>query len=501
MSWKKEFLKNAVWVILISNLMRAFSFIGTLILARILSPSDYGVVGIALAVTTFVEMLGDFGFSIYLVQKNPLEKTDLDTVWTCQVCVGVLQAVALGGSASLVASFYRLEALFPVLLWLSASSFILGLKNVGVVLFQKEMQFIKEFHLRVTPKMIGVVLAIFTAYFLGNYWAIIVGVIAQRACEVVLSYVVTRFRPRFCLDKIRDVMKFSLWVYINTSLVFIANRSGELLLGKFNGSVSAGIYSLSYSVATLITSELAEPIGRVSLPAYSKMRRDLGSLSEGYLHLLSGICFIALPLSMGIAITAPVSVPLLLGRQWVEAVLPLQILSMAAFFRILQSNWPSIFLASGRPQPVTWLLSMKVLVFLPSFSLFARHWGTVGGCMAVLISEAIMAPTSIFFCTRFLRLSLWDVWGATWRAFFGGAVMGFSLWWIMTQIKLQRFFDSQLFVLVFLCFVGACLYFMTLFSLWRLSSKKDISSEHNLLNVLSILRDKLRGIVGGHKSA
>lgn len=297
-------------MILISNLMRAFSFIGTLILARILSPSDYGVVGIALALTTFVEMLGDFGFSIYLVQKNPLEKSDLDTVWTCQVCVGALQAVALGGSASLVAGFYRLEALFPVLLWLSPSSFILGLKNVGVVLFQKEMQFHKRFHLRVTPKIIGVVLAIFTAYLLRNYWAIIVGVIAQRACEVILSYVVSRFRPRFSLDKIRDVMKFSLWVYINTSLVFIANRSGELLLGKFRGSVSAGIYSLSYSVATLITSELAEPIGRVSLPAYSKMRRDSGSLSKGYLHLLSGMCFIALPLSLGIAIMAMVGVGL-----------------------------------------------------------------------------------------------------------------------------------------------------------------------------------------------
>lgn len=491
--WKKELAKSSVWVLFISHAIKVLAFLSTIVLARLLSPADFGIVAMATAVVMLVEMLGDFGFHVYLVQKKDLQKEDLDTAWTFQVLLAVAQSLIIIGSGGYVASFYGEPRLPPVFYALGATVFLGGFRNIGIVSFQKDLKFHREFFLRVPSKLIGVGTSLALAYIRGDFWALILGISSQRIAEVAGSYLLSPYRPRINFQKSRELFRFSKWLYMNTTFSFVLQRSPDLILGKLAGQEALGLFSVSYSVATLPTSEFADPIARATFPSYVKIRDDLSVLREGFVKVLSLLVFFSIPMGVGIASVVHVLVPVLLGPKWVSAVPLLQLLALGAILKTLQSNAPSIFLALGKPWAVTGLWGVKACVLLGTLILLCPRGGALGAAWAFLVTEALISLLVLGCVFHSLKIAWQGGLDLFARPCAAAAVMYVAVTAIGASWVVDRLPANDGWTLALLVLVGAVSYLSSALGLWVLSGRKRSSPESWLWGgVRSFFRDGMK---------
>jgi len=482
--WQKELAKSGLWVLSISHSIRILAFVSTIILARLLSPSDFGIVAMATAVVTLVEMLGDFGFHVYLVQKQDLKDEDLNTAWTFQLVFALLEACALTVCAPFIARLYQEPRLSPVFYALAASITVGGFRNIGIVTFQKELKFQREFFLRVPSKILGVGASLASAFAMRSHWALIVGILAQRLTEVAASYLLSSFRPGFSLRGTKELFRFSKWLYWNTTLSFLLQRSPDLILGKIAGKNAVGLFSVSHSLATLPTSELADPIARATFPSYVKLRNDRSLLGEGYVKVLSLMSFVAIPMGVGLVALADILVPVLLGAQWASAAPLLKILGVAGILKTLQSNTGSIFLAQGRPQAVTALLILRVVVLVPMLIVLSSRAHAVGAAWAYLAGEAMIAPMVFGYVFNLLELKWMNAMRIFLRPCVASLVMVLALNGTMASSMISGLAERSFGVLTILVFVGFITYLCVAFGLWVVCGKENSTPESWIVGLL-----------------
>lgn len=488
MSWQIELIKGSIWVLGISHSLKLISLASTIILARLLTPSDFGIVAMAMAVIAFVEMLGDFGFNIYLVQKEDLSPSDLDSAWTVQVLLGFLQGGILIAIASPVADIYNEPRLVNVFYTMAIIIICGGWRNIGVVYFHKDMRFHMEFMLRVPAKVIGILVSVAMGLWLRNYWAMVAGIGVQRITEVITSYIISAHRPRFSWRQIKPLMNWSKWVYWNTTLSFLTQRLPDLMIGKFLGTHQVGTFSVSQSLATLPTSELSDPIARATFPSFVKLRGDVELFQEAYLKVLGTIAFVTIPLGVWIAANASILVSILLGTKWMDAVPILTVLSLGAALKTQQSNTGSVFLAQGRPFVVTKLLTVRVVLMIGGLTYAILKAGILGAAWSLFCVELIMTPTMFFEIRKSLRVSYW----AIYRCFVRPVVSSCVMWAFIIYTK--PFIDkvvngSTIGALVCNGLTGFLIYFSCIYGMWFLSGRESRSTERWVLNQLKNLSE------------
>ena len=407
MSINREIAKSATWTVSMRLANRGIGFLSTLILARLLVPDDFGLVAIATAFVSLVELVNAYSLHIYLVQKKDLADEDLNTAWTFQAMICTFQAVLLMALGVPISRFYGNSNLVPIILALAGSLLIAGFKNIGVMYFQRDMRFQIEFILVNGSKLFSFFVTVGLAFILENYWALVVGIIANRSAELVLSFILHPYRPKFQLSAFKKLVSFSKWIYFDNLLVFLGQRGPELIIGKAAGENTLGLFSVGYDIAMLPTSEMIAPINRAVFPGYVKMNKiDSVELQKGYLSVIGVIALIAMPAAVGIAVTADVLIPLLLGEKWLHAIPIVQVLAVAGGFASLSSNAGAVFLSKGKPWFLTWISALRVVILLPSVWIFIVEVGPVGAAMAYLLTCAVMSIVWFLILIRVLNLNV-----------------------------------------------------------------------------------------------
>ncbi len=483
MSWQKDFIKGSTWVLVTSNGLRILSLANTLVLARLLLPSDFGIMAMATAAVAFIEMLADFGLNVYLVQKKDLSREDLNSAWTLQVIVGLGVAIVLYAAIPYITHFYHEPRLGDVLRVLAAVRAISGFRNMGVVFFQKHFLFHREFLLRVPVKLMGIVISIYLAFVLRNYWALVWGLAIQQVMETFLSYVLSSYRPWFTVKGMNSLIHFSKWVYLNTTIAFLMQRGSDIILGKLLGVRAVGIYSVSFSLATLPTTEIADPISRVTYPSFVRLRQNLSELKTAYLKVAKVIAFVTIPLGVWVGSNAEMLVPFLLGSKWIDAIPVIGILCLAATVKTQQSNVGSLFLALGEPWTVSKVGGLRIALLIPLLSAFALQYGLVGAAWSVLLVEGLIVPLVLYLVVRRLSIPPMDI-----LKCFARPVMSSTLMWaVMAALKAYTTFlplDASLGPIVFSGLLGSIFYFATTLSLWAASQGDDWSPEQWIIDIV-----------------
>jgi O-antigen/teichoic acid export membrane protein len=340
---------GAAWMLLFRLVDRSIGLISTLILARLLIPADFGVVAMAMSIVAGLEIMTAFSFDLALIQRRDSDRRHYDAAWTLNVLFGLTNAAVLVLVAGAVANFYREPRVQGVILWLALYAALQGFANIGVIAFQKELQFHRDFLLRVIKKLCGFAVTISLAFALRSFWALVAGMLATAVCGLVLSYVMHPYRPRLGLSGCRELLHFSWWVLINNILIFVAHRSSDLFIGRHAGPQALGIYNVAYEISNLPTTEMVFPISRAVYPAYSRMASNLPDLRRGYLDVLSVILLAVTGRTWNAALADPL-VRVLLGEKWLEAIPIIPVLCMFGIIRAAMSNSGSVFLALGDPK-------------------------------------------------------------------------------------------------------------------------------------------------------
>ncbi len=419
---------GAIWMVLALLVQRLLGLVSTLILARVLIPHDFGIVAMAMSFVALLEMLGAFGFDVALIQKQTTDRRYWDTVWTLEIIVGLVIAVAMIAGSPLVAAFFKEPALVGVVSVLAIGSVAQGFQNIGLVAFRTEMRFDREFRFLTAKKLIAFGVTVPLAIILDSYWALVIGQTVSRIAGTGLSFWVHPYRPRPSLGAWRELFHFSKWMLLVAFVSYLKERSSDWVIGRTAGPAALGAFNVSYELASLPSTELMAPINRAVFPAYAQLARESHeALRREYLSVIGMIVLMAVPAILGIAATAPLLVPVLLGPNWDQAVPVLMLLGFFGFTNVIQSNAQAAYLALGRADIPAKLITLHVVVQLCALIPLTYKYGVVGSAAAYLITGAVMIPMSLGVVLRMLKISIGAFLAKIWRPVAAATVMYFAV--------------------------------------------------------------------------
>jgi len=462
--------RGAAWMVALRFLERGIGFVSTLILARLLTPEDFGLVAMAMTVFAFVELAGQFGFDLALIRDRGADRAQYDSAWSLQVAYGSLTFVVLASLAKPVAGYYDEPRLVAVLWALATIALAQGFENIGTVNFRKDFAFAKDFQLMLGKKLVSFVVTMSLALTLHSYWALLGGIAASRVSGLILSYAMSAYRPRLDFSQARALLGFSRWIVLRGMVDYLIERGPDLIIGRVLNAGSLGLYRVAREVATLPTSELIYPVMRAVFPGYAAVADDRERLADAFLQVQAIIVFLALPAGIGLVLLAEPLVGLLLGAKWAAAVPLVQVLGLYGAVTVFQATNMSIFNVLGRPQWAAGLKALEALLLLPAvyWALTAQH-GVAGAAWAIVAAQLAVIPLGMGLISRLLAIGFARRLGVSWRPLAGTALMVAALHSLSAQFAQMQGAAASGLHLALGILLGAVTYLAACFALWRVS--------------------------------
>lgn len=378
-----------------------------LILARLLTPHEYGLAGMVLVFASFVLIFSDFGLGAALVQREEVTETDCSTVFWATVTAGLVFAGVGFAVAGPVASFYRAPDVKPLFSALALSFVLSGLGTVQRSLLMRSMDFRKLELRAIVATLTSAALAISLAVAGFGAWAIIAQVLTMDAVSTLILWTASPWRPRFVFSwaSLKRFGGFGLNSFGTRLLSDVNENADTLLIGRFTTPSLVGAYSLAYNVTLLPANRIVSPIQQVLFPAFSRIQRDSKRVGEAWIQANVLIAAVSLPALAGLIALAPDFVPLVLGRRWDRAIPVVQILAWVGVVESLQRlNWV-VLQARDRTQT---LLRFSVVAVGANLAAFAigLHWGIVGVAACYAISMTVFLPVYMTITARVVETSV-----------------------------------------------------------------------------------------------
>lgn len=407
-SLSQKVVHSGFWVFLLRITNRLFVLGRTIVLARLLAPNDFGLYGISLLSLSALETFSQTGFDQAIIQKKEDTKSYLDTAWTIQVIRGFVLAIILLLGAPLVGTFFGEPRAVLIVRVLGVAVLLKGLRNIGIVYFQKELEFHKQFFYEFGGTFADLAVAIPAAFIFRSVWALVFGLLAGNLVRMVVSYFVHPYRPHlsFNQEKFKELFVFGKWVLGSSVIIFLITQGDDALVGKILGTTALGFYQIAYRISNLPSTEITHVISQVTFPAYSKLQSNLTKLKEAYLRSLQLTTLISLPIAGMIFATAPEFTCIFLGEKWMPMVPAMQMLSLFGAIRSINATFGPLYHSVGRP-----FLLMKVsLIQLCLLALIiyplSIEGGIFGTSVAVTVANFLCIMLSTYEALKILNGSV-----------------------------------------------------------------------------------------------
>lgn len=389
------------WVALGSGAIAVLKVAVLVLLTRLLSPADFGVVGAALVVVGFSLTFSQLGLGPALVQRPDLEPRHVSTAFLASVGFGVLIAGLVWLLAQPIADFFRMDQLASVVRALAFLFPLAGISTVAENLLQRDLRFRLLAHVEVLTYGLGYGLAGVVLALLGwGVWALVVAHLTQASLRtaILLAASRPRLRPRPTWATFRELMDFGAGQSIGRIGVFLANQADNLVVGRWLGAVALGLYSRAYQLMAVPTALLGDVLDRVLFPTMARVQDDPRRLASAYLQGTAFIALVTLPAGVLMALLAPDLVVVAFGTRWEALIPPFQVLALGMMFRTSYRMSDSLSRATGRVYRRAWRQAFyAALVFLGA--LVGQRWGVagvaVGVLCALLINYLLMAHLSL----------------------------------------------------------------------------------------------------------
>ena len=396
----KKAIQGGAWMATINVLDRGLQILTMIVLARLLDPGEFGLFGIALLTLSAIKGFTDIGLNAALIQRKE-ENVDsyLNTTWMLEIGRGVVIATVIVLSAPFVASFFGEPRATDPLRVIALTPLLLGLRNPGIVYFQKGLQFHKEFLYRLSGSVTIPLVAIGYALIHANVWALIFGFVAADAVRLLVSYLAHGYRPRleFNVSHAKELINYGKWITGSSILTFLSTEGDDVVVGWLLSASPLAFYQLAYRFSNAPATEISQTISRVVFPAYSKLQEDTERLRNSFFKTVQVTTLLAFPLAFGIAAVTPTFVEAFLGPKWLPMVTTMQLLAIYGLLRALGKMWGSVWMSTGRPDYVTKFLVVRVVLIAIFIYPATTAFGIEGTALVITgISLFPMLPIQMY---------------------------------------------------------------------------------------------------------
>lgn len=468
---RKKTIRSGFWVGLSNIGISVMSFIRFIILARLLTPEIFGLMGIYLMVIRGMELFTETGFSAALIHRQKSFEEAKDTAFTLMILRGFILAFVTFLIAPLVANYYERNVLDLIIKIIAISFIFNGFHNINTVGLQKELDFRRLTYLEQVTTVINFVIVVTFAFFLRNVWALVIGQITASFIGVILSFLIIPGRPHIRFNKkiAKELFTYGKFITGLTIVIYISTQIDNAVIGKVLGMEYLGYYVLAYTLANLPATHISKLISKVMFPAYSKLQNDLPALQEAYLKVLTFVGHLAIPAAVGIGVLAPEIVNVLYGEKWMPAVGPIRILCVFGVVRAIGSLNGYLYNAIGRPNISFYMNSVKLIVILALIYPLTKKYELIGASLAVTVPMIVQFFVAILIFTQIIGLSFKKIMKTLLLISFSSIVMAIVILYLKQMIA-----DIDMYSLSFLIFIGVLTY--TLLNVRYILKRPIISS-------------------------
>jgi PST family polysaccharide transporter len=434
MSLRKSAISGVKWSGISLLGRRILSLLTTIILARLLSPSDFGLVAMAAVLIGFIELFQDLGTASAVIQRKDPSQALLASLFWLNAGFGFAAMLVLYLASPLAGAFYREPQVIPVMQVLSLSFLLSGLSNLQKSLLERNLEFDKLARIEIGTTLFATLVGI-TAALLGHgVWSLVYQMLAGNVVGTLLLWSASGWRPswQFEWPEIRSVMGFSLNLTGASIFNYFARNADKFLIGRFLGSEDLGYYDLAYRLMQIPLQGISAVVGRVMFPLYSRMQDDAGQFGRTYLKVASAIALISFPLMLGLTALAGPFVLTLFGAVWMPVIPLLLILAPVGALQSIGTTVGSIYLAKGRTDWALWWTIGAGLLIVLAFVL-GLPWGILGVTASYAIMNVLLTYPAYAIPFRLIGLRVRDLGGVLWRPAACSLVMyavvaGTALW-------------------------------------------------------------------------
>ena len=407
---RKKTLKGIIWTAISNFGQQGIQFVVTIILARLLTPKDFGLVGIASIFIGLATVVNQLGIGAALVQRKDLDEGHLTSAFWTNITMGTVLCILMIGFAPFIASYFKNPQVIPILRVLSLTFLLGSLSIVPGSLLRRELLFNKLAYINISALVISGLVSVILAFLGYGVWSLVWGRIVQVVAGITLIWLIVSWRPSFSfsLKKFKELFSFGISVLGTNLLTYIKKNSDYFIIGKFLGASSLGIYTMAYNMVTLPQRKLSTVITTVAFPAFSKIQDEAEKIREGFFTMISSISFVTFPILAGLCAVAPELVRVFLGEKWVGAIRPIQILCIPGALYSIGTTVGSVFYAKGRPdlEFKCDLISFSILLGL--LLVGVRH-GIIGVSLAVMLSSIISFFLFFGVLSRLIQISFLQI--------------------------------------------------------------------------------------------
>lgn len=463
---RTKVLRAAAWMVGVRWSHRLLGLISVMILARLLTPHDFGTVAVVMSFVSVVDAFFDFGFDAVLIKNQDARPEDFDTTWTMRLIKTLLFALMVALLSPLVASYANAPETVSVGLVIAATIAIRGFDNIGTIQFQKDLEFGRLFKYRVYPRILGVITTIALAFALRSYWAIVFGMLASTIYGVGFSYIANAHRPRLRFQGMRQMWSFSQWIMLGNMGRQLFSMADRFLLSGWIDKAHLGFFTVAGDLASIVTVELLGPVSAALMPGFAKLQHEKERLRSAFTMSMSIFIALILPASVGVWLVAPEVVGIILGAQWHNAAKYVGMFGWFFLFFSLSEILTSFLLMVGLVDKSARISLGRTIVYLAALYFTFQAYHIEG----VIVFKTALAAVEVLLlyalAARYLGLSISAILWALWRPFVSTACMAIAVESLFRIAPINAFI-----ALGVKAAVGALVYIAISLMLWMAARK------------------------------
>lgn len=434
---QEQTVKSGIWMGAIRASGRTLQFVKLIVLARLLAPSDFGLMGVALLSLAALEQSSKLGFNAALIQQkeDDVDKY-LNTAWVVKLLRGGTLSGVLFVFAPFIATFFDMPRATNVIRGLAALPILVGMRNPGMVYLTKDLQFHKRFAFDLGGNVVNFVGTVGFALVYPSVWALVFGNIVEDVVRVGLSYWLHDYRPwlEFDMELVKELFGYGRWILSSGILVFLINQGDDAFVGWLLSASALGFYQLAYRFSNAPATEITHTISNVMFPAYSQVQENVGQLREGYFRTLQLTTMFSFPMAFGIVVVTPTFVRVFLGTEWLPMIAVMQLLAVWGLIRSVEATVYPLFKAIGRPEYITKLQMFKLILIAVFIYPVTAKWGILGTAAVIVGAGLIEMPIAGHLALRQINAKLVNIFRLLVFPAIGGLLMTLSVLLIQEYI-------------------------------------------------------------------
>ncbi|MDP2537247.1 MOP flippase family protein [Alteromonas stellipolaris] len=427
---KKKAFSSVAWAGSIQFISQIVNFALGIILARLLTPNDFGLMAMVLVFTGISQLLTDFGLSSSLIQKDKVEKNEAFTCFVINFLIGLLFTIVLVLNSENISNFYN-EPKLTILVIVLAPIFLLNsICSVPNALMARELQHKKIALIEMGSLLLGTIVAVILAFSGLGIWSLVAQQFIRSIVKAFLLTLLSKFKlEKFDFNTISSLLNFSINVFFTRLIQQISEQTDKIIVGRYIGTTDLGFYSRAFHLTTFPIYNITRVVGNVMFPALSKIKHDVTKIGQIYLRLVGIISVLTFPILVGFAVLSESIILSLLGEQWLPMKPYFIFFSLTSMLASIGQISGSFYLSQGRAD-----IHLKLNLFTQPLKIvlliIGIQWGMIGVLVSYAVSVVVGSFGAFFTLSHILGIRVREILFSMLIPAFASLIMFLAIWGI-----------------------------------------------------------------------